>query len=249
MTGTFPDLTLFDLDKTLLASDSDFEWGVFLCDTGVVDKSEYLRRNEVFYQQYRAGQLDINAYLRFALAPLAATPPERLETLRTEFIANRIEPLVLRAGLKLVEKHQRAGDLTVIITATNRFITEPIAERFGVRHLIATEPECRQGRFTGAVTGSPCFREGKLKCLRLWLDRERPDYGRTRFYSDSFNDLPLLSWVDEPVVVDGDSELRAHAQAENWPMISLRDDLTGRVSGRASDKDTSRNPPPVTDTD
>ena len=223
MDKTLPGLVLFDLDKTLLTGDSDFAWGAFLCEAGMVDKSEYRRRNELFYRQYLAGRLDVHAYLRFALAPLAVIPPQRLEALRREFMATRIEAMITRAALNLVEKHRRAGDLNVIITATNRFITEPIAARLGVTRLIATEPELRDNRFTGEVTGVPCFREGKLSCLRQWLERERPDYGKTRFYSDSYNDLPLLSWVDEPVVVDGDAKLRAHARASNWPMISLRD--------------------------
>ncbi len=223
MNKTLPDLVLFDLDNTLLAGDSDFAWGVFLCDAGLVKQDEYRRRNEVFRQQYQAGQLDVGAYLRFALAPLAAIPPARLTALHKEFMAAHIEPMITQASLALVEKHRRAGDLTVIITATNRFITGPIAARFGVAHLIATEPERRDGRFTGEVAGTPCFREGKLTCLQQWLDRARPEYGKSWCYSDSYNDLPLLSWADKPVVVDGDSKLRTHAAAENWPVMSLRD--------------------------
>ncbi len=222
MDGAFPDLVLLDLDNTLLTGDSDSEWGAFLYDMGVVE-DEYFRRNETFYKQYHAGELDINAYLRFALKALASIPPEQLTALRREFMATRIEPMITPAALALVEHHRRAGDLTVIITATHRFITEPIAERFGITQLIATEPEYRNGRLTGEIAGTPCFREGKLKCLQQWLDKQRLGYGKTWFYSDSHNDLALLSWADKPVVVDGDPELRTHAAANNWRMISLRD--------------------------
>ncbi len=216
------DLILFDLDGTLLAGDSDFEWGVFLCDSGAVEKDEYQRRNKAFYLDYHAGRLDIRAYLDFALAPLGKIPPQRLAALRKEFTAKIIEPLVKPAALELVAEHRRAGDLTVIITSTNRFITEPIAERFGVEHLIATEPERKNGRYTGKLAGTPCYQEGKLECLRQWRERERPAYNKSRCYSDSYNDLALLSWADVPVVVDGDPRLLEHAESNNWRITSLK---------------------------
>ena len=221
MNKTLPDLVLFDLDNTLLTGDSDVAWGDFLCDMGLVEKDKYRQLNNAFYEQYHAGQLDIIAYLRFALAPLATIPPQQLTQLREQFMAERIDPMITQAALELVEKHRHAGALTAIITATNRFIAEPIAACFKVDHLIATEPERRNGRFTGEVAGTPCFREGKLKCLQQWFERENPDYGRTWCYSDSHNDLALLSWADQAVVVDGDPELRAYATARSWPMISL----------------------------
>lgn len=215
------DLILFDLDGTLLSGDSDFEWGVFLCASGAVDGDEYQRRNEAFYLDYQAGRLDIRAYLDFALAPLGKIPPPRLAALREEFTAKVIEPMIKPAALELVAEHRRAGDLTVIITSTNRFITEPIAERFGVEHLIATEPERKDGRYTGKLAGPPCYQEGKLECLRRWRERERPAYDKSRCYSDSYNDLALLSWADTPVVVDGDPRLLEHAEVNGWRITSL----------------------------
>ena len=222
MHKTFPDLVLFDLDNTLLAGDSDAAWGEFLCDVGMEDREEYGHRNKEFYDQYIAGELDVFAYLRFALAPLATIPPQQLTQLREQFVTERIVPMITDAAIALVEKHRSTGDLIAIITATNRFITEPIAERFGIKHLIATELESKNGRFTGEVSGTPCFREGKLECLQQWFEREKPDYDKTRCYSDSYNDLPLLTWADQAVVVDGDPKLRAYATAKNWQVISLR---------------------------
>ena len=222
MNAASGDLVLFDLDGTLLAGDSDFEWGVFLCDRGAVEKDEYQRRNKAFYSDYQAGRLDVRAYLDFALAPLGKIPPQRLAALREEFMMKIIEPIIKPAALDLVAEHQCAGDLTVIITSTNRFITEPIAERFGVEHLIATEPERKDGRYTGKLAGTPCYQEGKLEHLRRWRERERPAYRKSRGYSDSYNDLALLSWVDTPIVVDGDPRLVAHAEANDWQVTSLK---------------------------
>lgn len=217
-----PDLTLFDLDNTLLTGDSDFMWNTFICDTGMVARERYQRRNRTFYQQYQAGQLDIDAYLRFVLEPMTGIPPDKLDAMHKEFMKRYIEPLITPAALDLVNRHRDAGDITVMITATNRFITAPIAARFNVAHLIATELEYRDGRLTGEVVGPPCFREGKIACLQRWLEKERPGYGKTRFYSDSCNDLALLSQVDYPVVTNGDPKLRGLARARNWPMISIR---------------------------
>ena len=223
MNKPLPDLVLFDLDNTLLAGDSDFAWGVFLCDMGVVDKDDYLRRNEIFYRQYHVGELNIREYLRFALAPLAATPTRQLLTLRETFMRERIEPMITPAAIELVARHQRDANITAIITATNNFITEPIAAHFNIDHLIATRVELRDGRHTGEIVGIPCFREGKLECLRQWLDEVHPQYRHSWCYSDSYNDIGLLSWVDNPVVVDGDEQLRAHAAKRRWGNISLRD--------------------------
>ena len=216
-----PDLVLFDLDNTLLANDSDFLWNAFICEVGVVEKDEYRQRNRDFYRQYRDGKLDIDAYLRFSLEPISKIPPDELSKLHEQFMDRYIDPLITPAALELVDKHREAGDITVIITATNRFVTEPIAARFNVAHLIATEPEYRDGWLTGKIVGVPCFREGKVECLRRWLEKERPSYRKTRFYSDSYNDLPLLSQVDYPVVVNGDAQLRTHARDKSWLMISL----------------------------
>ena len=219
MHTTLPDLVLFDLDNTLLVGDSDFAWNTFLCDVGAVEKNEFQRRNKAFYDDYQAGQLDIHAYLHFTLEPLTKMPREKLIAMREEFIKAYIEPMITQTALELIEKHQCSNNITAIITSTNKFITEPIAKRFKIKHLIATEPEFRNGYLTGKITNTPCYREGKLECLKQWLKQVQPKYDKTWFYSDSHNDLPLLSQVDRPVVVNGDPQLRAHAEANNWQMI------------------------------
>ncbi len=218
-------LTLFDLDNTLLQGDSDYEWGQFLIDRGILDRDEYEARNNAFFEQYKAGTLDIDAYLEFALEPLARHTPEDLARWHAEFMETRIRPMMGRAAIDLVRRHLDAGDLCAVVTATNSFVTAPIAEAFGVPHLIATEPECRDGRYTGRVAGTPCFREGKIVRVKDWLaglGRAMEDYARSTFYSDSQNDLPLLSLVKQPVAVDPDPTLAAEAARRGWPVISLR---------------------------
>ncbi len=215
-------LALFDLDNTLLAGDSDYLWGLFLGERGIVDTETYVRENERFYREYREGRLDIHEFLRFSLAPLAGHPPARLRAWREAFVAEKIEPILLPAGRRLIERHRRRGDIPVIITATNAFVTRPIADRLGVRELIATEPEFRDGRYTGAVAGIPCFQEGKVQRLRQWLDERGLDLEASWFYSDSHNDLPLLERVTHPVAVDPDDTLAAEARRRGWPVLSLR---------------------------
>ncbi len=215
-------LALFDLDNTLLAGDSDYLWGLFLGERGIVDTETYVRENERFYREYREGRLDIHEFLRFSLAPLAGHPPARLRAWREAFVAEKIEPILLPAGRRLIERHRRRGDIPVIITATNAFVTRPIADRLGVRELIATEPEFRDGRYTGAVAGIPCFQEGKVQRLRQWLDERGLDLEASWFYSDSHNDLPLLERVTHPVAVDPDDTLAAEARRRGWPVRSLR---------------------------
>ena len=215
-------LALFDLDHTLLAGDSDYLWGLFLGERGIVDTETYVRENERFYREYREGRLDIYEFLRFSLAPLAAHPPELLESLRAAFVEEKIDPIILPAGRALIEEHRRQGDIPVIITATNAFVTRPIAERLGVEHLIATEPEFHDGRYTGAVAGIPCFQEGKVRRLEDWLAAQGMDLEGSWFYSDSHNDLPLLERVDHPVAVDPDPPLRETAARRGWPVRSLR---------------------------
>lgn len=218
-------LALFDLDNTLLAGDSDFEWAQYLIRQGVLDHEVYAAKNEEFYRQYREGILDIDEFLAFQLAPLARHPREQLEAWRREFIETAIRPLVLAAGEALIARHRGEGHLLVIITATNRFVTAPIAELLGVPHLIATEPEEMEGRFTGAAAGLPSFREGKVARLRQWLEERGASWEGVEeswFYSDSLNDLPLLDTVHHPVAVDPDDTLRRHAEAHGWPVISLR---------------------------
>ena len=218
-------LALFDLDNTLLAGDSDYEWGQFLVDRGVLERAEYEEQNRAYYEQYVAGTLDIHEFLGFALRPLAAHQPADLARWHGEFMAARIRPMIGQPARALVRKHQQAGDLCAIITATNSFVTGPIAREFGVEHLIATEPESRDGRFTGRVAGIPCFREGKIKRLDEWLagrGRRLGEFAESTLYSDSHNDLPLLERVSRPVAVDPDEKLAARAKERNWAIISLR---------------------------
>lgn len=218
-------LVLFDLDNTLLAGDSDHEWGQFLIDCGVLDRAHYESRNHAFYEDYKAGRLDIFAFLNFALRPLATHSRSQLVAWHAEFMATRIQPMISQAARDLVNRHLKDADLVAIITATNSFVTAPIAEAFGIQHLIATEPEQINGRFTGEVAGTPCFREGKITRLEQFLEHHgtRLDcLTSSRFYSDSLNDLPLLEKVQHPVAVDPDPVLRAHASAQGWPVISLR---------------------------
>jgi HAD superfamily hydrolase (TIGR01490 family) len=215
-------LALFDLDNTLIAGDSDYLWGRFLVERGLVDGERYERANEQFYADYRAGCLDIHAFLRFALAPLAAHPLEQLLRLREVFVRERIEPILLPAARDLIQRHRSAGDTLVVITATNAFVTAPIAAAYGVPHLIATEPERRGGRYTGAVAGVPAFQDGKVERLAAWLQEHGGSLEGSSFYSDSHNDLPLLLAVERAVAVDPDPLLLAEAERRGWPVISLR---------------------------
>jgi len=218
-------LALFDLDNTLLAGDSDYEWGQFLVDRGVVEREVYEAQNRVYYQQYVAGSLDIHEYLGFALRPLADHAPEELARWHAEFMRLRIVPMILPGARALVRRHLQTGELCAIITATNSFVTAPIAREFGIEHLIATEPERRDGRFTGRVAGTPCFRAGKLARLDQWLaglGRRLADFEASTCYSDSHNDLPLLERVTRPVAVDPDESLAREAERRGWERISLR---------------------------
>jgi HAD superfamily hydrolase (TIGR01490 family) len=216
-------LAIFDLDNTLLDGDSDYLWGGYLARHGLVDGAEYARENERFYREYQAGTLDIQEFLRFSLRPLREHPRARLEALRARFLEEQIEPIMTLAARALVERHQSAGDILLIITATNAFVTAPIAERFGVPHLIATLPAERDGAYTGEVEGVPSFREGKVVRLEQWLNEQGLDLDGSCFYSDSHNDLPLLERVERPIAVNPDAQLRATAETRGWPILSLRD--------------------------
>jgi len=217
-------LALFDLDNTLIAGDSDHAWGQFLVDRGVVDGEAYQRANDQFYQDYRAGTLDIVAYSEFVFAVLARHDEATLLAWREAFIDQCIEQMLLSKAFDLLHYHREQGHTLVIITATNRFVTEPIAQRLGVQHLIATEPERdSSGRFTGKLAGVPCFQAGKITRLQAWLDQHQENLKDAWFYSDSRNDLPLLEAVTHPVVVDADPVLAEMAQARGWPALSLRD--------------------------
>ena len=214
-------LAIFDLDNTLLAGDSDYLWGRFLVQKGAVDGERYERENERFYQLYKEGRLDIFEFLRFSLAPLRQHPRKDLESWRSEFLETQIAPLISEQALQLVEKHRQAGDTLIIITATNAFVTRPIAQRFGVEHLIASEPETLNGHYTGEVAGEPSFREGKVNRLQAWLEANDADLLGSWFYSDSHNDLPLLERVEHPVAVDPDEALSKVAQERDWPILQL----------------------------
>jgi HAD superfamily hydrolase (TIGR01490 family) len=217
-------LALFDLDNTLLSGDSDFEWAQFLIERGVLDREVYEARNNEFYEQYRNGTLDIHEFLDFQLKPLSRHPRETLDRWHRDFMRDKILPIVRGRARELVAQH--AGDVRAIITATNSFVTAPIAREFGIDELIATEPAQVQGEFTGEVTGIACFREGKVERLEQWLaarGASLASFTQSWFYSDSLNDLPLLTRVTHPVAVDPDDTLRAHALKCGWPVISLQD--------------------------
>ena len=217
-------LALFDLDNTLIAGDSDHAWGQFLVDRGVVDADAYQRANDQFYQDYRAGTLDIVAHSEFVFAVLARNDEATLLAWREAFIQERIEQMLLPKAFDLLQYHRGQGHTLVIITATNRFVTELIAQRLGVDHLIATEPERDgSGHFTGKLAGVPCFQAGKITRLHAWLDEHQADLEGAWFYSDSRNDLPLLEAVTHPVVVDADPVLAKIAEERGWPALSLRD--------------------------
>lgn len=216
-------LAIFDLDNTLLHGDSDYHWGAFLCERNLVDVDEYEQANVKFFDDYKAGQLDIDEYLRFALKPLTQHPVETLNQWRADFVKEKIEPIILDAGRKLIAEHKAQGHECMIITATNRFITEPIAQALGIDHLLATTPEMKDGRYTGNYVGEPTFQAGKILALEHWLERHEADLSTAWFYSDSHNDLPLLEKVSHPVVVDGDEILLEAAKKNGWKSISLRD--------------------------
>jgi HAD superfamily hydrolase (TIGR01490 family) len=215
-------LAIFDLDNTLLAGDSDYLWGIFLAEQGIVDGTHHQRENERFYREYREGRLDIFEFLRFSLKPLSENDPAKLRQLRQQFLLEKIDPIILPAARKLIDKHRSEGDTLLIITATNAFVTAPIAERFSIDNLIATDPEIVDGRYTGEVAGEPSYREGKVNRLRRWLRSNGEELAGSSFYSDSHNDIPLLEQVDNPVAVDPDEQLTAHASSRGWPIISLR---------------------------
>jgi len=216
-------LAIFDLDNTLLGGDSDHLWGEFLIEQGLVDATFYQTENNRYYEQYQSGTLDIIEFLNFSLKPLAENDLATLSRLHQTFMHEKIEAIILPKATKLINKHESQGHHTLIITATNRFVTAPIAERLGINTLIATDPELINNRYTGKVSGTPCFQHGKVERLQQWLAETGKTLDDSWFYSDSHNDIPLLSRVNHPIAVDPDAKLSQHAQANDWNIISLRD--------------------------
>jgi HAD superfamily hydrolase (TIGR01490 family) len=217
-------LALFDLDNTLLSGDSDFAWAQFLIEKGVLDKNTQEAKNREFFVAYQDGTLDIDAFLAFQLAPLAAHPRATLEAWRAEFMRSRIRPMMSRIGGEKVRAHRDAGHLCALVTATNSFVTGPIARAFGIEHLIATVPACENGVFTGQARGVPAFREGKIVRVESWLEAMGLYWGNfseTWFYSDSHNDLPLLEKVSHPVAANPDERLSQAARERGWEILRL----------------------------
>jgi len=215
-------LALFDLDNTLLAGDSDYLWGEFLTEQGVVDAQLYARENQRFYDEYKKGTLNIHEFQAFSQQPLVQNPINKMLALRERFLKEKIEPIMSSASFELIKKHRDQGDTLVVITATNSFITRPIASNFGIDNLIATEPEVINGKYTGKIDGIPCFQGGKVKRLDQWMNEHKLNLKGSWFYSDSHNDLPLLLEAENPVAVDADEQLLKHAQQHDWKIISLR---------------------------
>ncbi len=219
-------LALFDLDNTLLAGDSDFEWAQFLIAKGVLDSEVHAAKNREFFEQYKAGTLDIHLFLDFQLKPLTHYSRAQLDDWHRQFMSAHILPIIAKKARTLVGQHLESGALCALVTATNSFVTAPIAREFGIPHLIATIPAQENGRFTGQPRGTPSFREGKIARVEAWLESMGLWWGsfeRSWFYSDSHNDLPLMSKVSDPVAVDPDERLRTHAETAGWQVTSLRD--------------------------
>jgi HAD superfamily hydrolase (TIGR01490 family) len=215
------ELLIFDLDNTLLAGDSDRNWGIFLAEQKVVDSS-YLDESEKFYNNYYEGSLDIDGFLSFCLRPLIDNDMSYLLKLRQQFIDEKIKPIVTQTGKKLIDESQAEGKTVIIATATNDFVTRPIADLFNVDTLIATEFEIQNNNFTGKVLGEPCFRDGKLNKVKKWIKENDYNLSESSFYSDSFNDLPLLEKVKYPIIVDGDDKIVEIGKNNNWECISFR---------------------------
>jgi len=215
-----PNLTIFDLDNTLLAGDSDRAWGQYIVEKNVVS-DDFLLESERFYDSYYDGNLDIERFLAFCLKPLMQNKLSKLLELRKDFIENKIKPMMLNKAIEMVNKKKSEGRV-IIATATNSFVTRPIADLFKIDDLIATEFVIKNNEFTGEVDGIPCFREGKVTKVEDWVKSNGYDLSEATFYSDSFNDLPLLEKVKTAIVVDGDNELIKQAKSNDWECISFR---------------------------
>jgi HAD superfamily hydrolase (TIGR01490 family) len=215
-------LSIFDLDNTLITNDSDFLWGEFLVEHNLVDPAQYEEKNRQFFEDYEQGRLDIDSYLRFSLQPLTRFDKAELYRWRRQYVYEIIEPLVAPGTPALLEKHRDQGDELIIISATNLFVTEPIAELLGIPHILSTEPEIVDGRYTGNYVGIPTFQQGKVTALQQWMDQHGHTLEGSYFYSDSHNDLPLLEQVDNPVAVNPDDRLNQVASERGWPIMDLR---------------------------
>jgi HAD superfamily hydrolase (TIGR01490 family) len=215
-------LAIFDLDNTLIGGDSDFLWGEFLGEEGVVDANAYRKKNEYFYQQYDLGTLDIYAWLEFCLEPLSRYSMTELEEFHHQFMIQKIEPIMLDKAQNCINRHKERGDTVLVMTASNSFVTAPIAKKYGINQLLATEPEIKAGRYTGGVSGIPCFQAGKVDKLMPWLQKNKETLTGSTFYSDSHNDLPLLELVDNPVAVNADKILTKIAEKKGWKVLNWR---------------------------
>ncbi len=215
-------LAIFDLDNTLIGGDSDFLWGEFLGEEGVVDTNAYCKKNEYFYQQYDLGTLDIYAWLKFCLEPLSRYSMAELQEFHYRFMIQKIEPIMLDKAQNCINQHKERGDTVLVMTASNSFVTAPIVKKYGINQLLATEPEIKAGRYTGGVSGIPCFQSGKVDKLMPWLQKNEETLNGSTFYSDSHNDLPLLELVDNPVAVNADKILTKIAEKKGWEVLNWR---------------------------
>jgi len=215
-------LAIFDLDNTLIGGDSDFLWGEFIGEEGIVDANAYRKKNEYFYQQYDLGTLDIYAWLEFCLEPLTRYSMTELQELHHRFMIQKIEPILLDKAQNCINRHKERGDTVLVITASTSFVTAPIVKKYGINHLLATEPEIKGGRYTGGVSGIPCFQAGKIDKLMPWLQKNEETLTGSTFYSDSHNDLPLLELVDNPVAVNADKILTKIAEKKGWEVLNWR---------------------------
>ncbi|MCP4187293.1 MAG: HAD family hydrolase [Gammaproteobacteria bacterium] len=215
-------LAIFDLDHTLLNGDSDYLWGEYMVANKIVDRSEYQRINQSFLEDYHRGELDNDKYLQFALHPLTLHPLEKLHAWREDYVENWIKPIIASGTSDLLEKHRQQGDTLIIISATNFFITKPIADLLNIPNLLSTRPELIDNRFTGNYIGIPTFKEGKVTVLNEWLKNSSHSLNNSYFYSDSINDLPLLQQVSHPVAVNPDDSLTEIALQNQWPVLDLR---------------------------
>ena len=215
-------LAIFDLDHTLLDGDSDYLWGEYMVANQVVDETEYRRRNEIYYADYQRGELDHTRYLEFCLQPLTMHPLDCLYHWRADFVESWIKPIVAPGTRALLNTHRDRGDTLIIISATNLFITEPIAELLDIPHILSTEPEIIDNQYTGRYLGTPTYMEGKVVALNAWLADSKHSLEGSYFYSDSINDLALLEQVSIPVAVNPDGKLSVIARERGWRVMDLR---------------------------